>query len=72
MWQFPEVDKCQHLIGLSNAKILTMDPGYKTSNTNEQENWAYKNVDFVYGFPSLVRFAHRKAKAILQSQCLIS
>ena len=36
----------------------------------EQEGWAYKYVDHVYGFPTLVRYTFRKVRSILAQQSI--
>jgi hypothetical protein len=48
--------------------IQDMDQGYRSSDSDKQELWAYKQLDSVFGFPSIVRFTHAKVKTMLLTQ----
>jgi hypothetical protein len=58
-WEFRE----RKAIGNSNA--ITKDNGYRSLAYTNQEAWAYRNFDAVFGFPTIVRFTHLRSRKIL-------
>jgi hypothetical protein len=46
------------------------DEGFRSVIAMHQDSWAYQNFDTVFGFPTIVRFTHVKARKIMVEQGL--
>lgn len=71
-WNFPESEAAKKLPHLPEdlQKFIKIDPGFKSQAKYEQENWAYKYCDYVFGLPSLCRVTMRKMRNMVRQSCV--
>ena len=62
-WDFKEFMECSDKEILDKVK----DNSYRNTVLSQQESWVYKNIDVVFGFPTIVRFSQLKCRKIMQS-----
>lgn len=76
-WKFPESDTIvqrAELFGPDSVRglerFLKMDPSYKLSTKYEQENWAYKYNDYVFGPPTIARTTMKNIRRLIRNSCI--
>ena len=67
-WTFRELKNIT--VGTRAIHDNMMDPIYKSSQNKNHETWAYKNLDKVFGYPTIVRFSHLRTKKTLTEQAV--
>jgi hypothetical protein len=72
-WKFSEceaVKQRQELYGADSVqgldRFLKIDPGYKSGAKYEQENWAYKYMDPVFGPPTIARTTMKNVRRMIR------
>ena len=76
-WEFPEskpVIQRAEQFGIDSIKgleqFLKIDPSYKMAAKYEQENWAYKYTDYVFGPPTIARTTMKYIRRMIRNQCI--